>query len=33
MQRIEQEFGFCSIPDDDDPDPLYRPALLRLSGL
>jgi Fe-S-cluster containining protein len=31
MQRIQQEFGHCAIPDDDDPYPPYRPALLRLS--
>jgi hypothetical protein len=31
IQRIQQEFGYCAIPDDDDPYPPYRPALLRLS--
>ena len=31
IQRIQQEFGFCAIPDDDDPYPPYRPALLHLS--
>lgn len=31
--RIQQEFGYCAIPDDDDDDPYppYRPALLELS--
>jgi Fe-S-cluster containining protein len=32
MQRVQQEFGSCAIPDDDDPYPPYRPALLHLSG-
>jgi len=31
IARIRQEFGYCAIPDDDDPYPPYRPALLRLS--
>jgi hypothetical protein len=31
IQRIRDEFGYCAIPDDDDPYPPYRPALLRLS--
>jgi Fe-S-cluster containining protein len=31
IQRIQQEFGACAIPDDDDPYPPYRPELLRLS--
>jgi hypothetical protein len=31
IQRLQQEFGYCAIPDDDDPYPPYRPALLRLS--
>lgn len=31
IQRIQQEFGYCAIPDDEDPYPPYRPALLRLS--
>jgi hypothetical protein len=31
IQRIRQEFGHCAIPDDDDPYPPYRPALLELS--
>lgn len=31
IQRIQQEFGSCAIPDDDDPHPPYRPALLELS--
>jgi Fe-S-cluster containining protein len=30
--RIREEFGYCSIPEDDDPYPPYRPDLLRLSG-
>jgi Fe-S-cluster containining protein len=30
--RIQSEFGYCAIPDDDDPYPPYRDALLRLSG-
>lgn len=33
IQRIRQEFGHCAIPDDDDPYPPYRPALLRLSNI
>jgi hypothetical protein len=31
IQRVQQEFGYCAIPDDDDPYPPYRPELLRLS--
>jgi hypothetical protein len=31
IQRIQQEFGYCALPDDDDPQPPYRPALLQLS--
>jgi Fe-S-cluster containining protein len=33
IQRIQREFGYCAVPenDDDDPYPPYRPALLRLS--
>src|SRR5690348_14303607 len=31
IQRIQQQFGYCAIPDDDDPYPPYRPDLLRLS--
>ncbi len=31
IHRVQQEFGFCAIPDDDDPYPPYRPALLELS--
>ena len=31
IQRIRQEFGHCAIPDDDDPYPPYRAALLELS--
>ena len=33
IQRIREEFGYCAIPDDDDPHPPYRPALLRLSNI
>ena len=33
IHRIRQEFGYCAIPDDDDPYPPYRPALLRLSKI
>lgn len=33
IQRIREEFGFCAIPDDDDPYPPYRAALLQLSKL
>ena len=33
IMRIRQEFGYCAIPDDDDPQPPYRAALLRLSKL
>lgn len=29
IQRIRQEFGYCAIPDDDDPYPPYRPSLLQ----
>ncbi|MBJ7408183.1 MAG: YkgJ family cysteine cluster protein, partial [Bradyrhizobium sp.] len=34
IERIRQELGSCAIPanEDDDPQPPYRPALLRLSG-
>jgi hypothetical protein len=32
IQRIQQEIGYCAIPDDDDPRPPYRPALLELSN-
>jgi hypothetical protein len=34
IERIRQEFGSCTIPanEDDDPQPPYRPALLRLSN-
>jgi len=31
IQRIQQEFGYCALPEDDDPQPPYRPALLELS--
>jgi Fe-S-cluster containining protein len=31
IHRIREEFGYCAIPDDDDPHPPYRPALLQLS--
>jgi hypothetical protein len=31
IQRIRAEFGYCAIPDDDEPYPPYRPALLGLS--
>lgn len=31
IQRIQQELGYCAIPDDDDPHPPYRPTLLRLT--
>lgn len=33
IQRIREEFGRCAIPDDDDPYPPYRPALLELSKI
>ena len=33
IARIREEFGHCAIPDDDDPHPPYRPALLRLSNI
>lgn len=33
IHRIRTEFGRCAIPDDDDPSPPYRPALLRLSNI
>jgi hypothetical protein len=33
IQRIRQEFGYCAIPEDDDPYPPYRPALLELSKI
>lgn len=29
IQSIRQEFGYCAIPDDDDPYPPYRPTLLE----
>ncbi|UGY15288.1 YkgJ family cysteine cluster protein [Bradyrhizobium septentrionale] len=31
IQRIQQEFGYCAIPEDDEPTPPYRPALLENS--
>jgi Fe-S-cluster containining protein len=31
IRRVREEFGYCAIPDDDDPYPPYRPALLRMS--
>jgi Fe-S-cluster containining protein len=31
IQLIQQEFGYCTIPDDDDPYPPYRSALLQRS--
>ena len=31
IQRVREEFGHCAIPEDDDPYPPYRPALLELS--
>lgn len=31
IQRIQREFGYCAIPDNDDPSPPYRPALLQRS--
>lgn len=31
IQRLRQEFGYCAIPEDDEPYPPYRPALLELS--
>ncbi|MGY4419550.1 hypothetical protein ACVWY2_001975 [Bradyrhizobium sp. JR6.1] len=33
IHRIQQEFGYCAIPDDDDddPSPPYRTALLQRS--
>jgi Fe-S-cluster containining protein len=33
IQRIREEFGSCAIPDDDDPYPPYRAALLELSKI
>ena len=33
IQRIREEFGYCAIPDDDDPYPPYRPGLLQLSKI
>ncbi len=33
IQRIREEFGYCAIPDDEDPYPPYRPALLELSKI
>ena len=32
IHRVRQEFGSCAIPEDDDPYPPYRPALLALSN-
>jgi hypothetical protein len=32
IARIREEFGYCAIPEDDDPYPPYRPALLQLSN-
>jgi Fe-S-cluster containining protein len=31
--RIRREFGYCAMPDDDDPYPPYRPGLLELSKI
>jgi Fe-S-cluster containining protein len=31
IERIREELGYCAIPDDDDPYPPYRPALLQLT--
>ena len=33
IQRIREQFGYCAIPEDDDPYPPYRPALLELSKI
>jgi hypothetical protein len=33
IQRIRQEYGYCAIPEDDDPYPPYRPTLLELSKI
>jgi Fe-S-cluster containining protein len=33
IQRIREEFGYCAIPEDDDPYPPYRPVLLELSNI
>lgn len=33
IQRIREEFGYCAIPEDDDPYPPYRPTLLKLSNI
>ena len=33
IQRIRDEFGYCAIPDEEDPYPPYRPALLQLSKI
>jgi hypothetical protein len=33
IQRIREEFGYCAIPEDDDPYPPYRTALLQLSKI
>jgi hypothetical protein len=33
IASIRQQFGYCAIPEDDDPYPPYRPALLELSKL
>ena len=33
IQSIRQEYGYCAIPEDDDPYPPYRPTLLELSKI
>lgn len=33
IQHIRQKFGHCTIPEDGDPYPPYRPTLLELSNL
>jgi hypothetical protein len=33
IQNIRQEYGYCAIPEDDDPYPPYRPTLLELSKI
>jgi hypothetical protein len=33
IQRVRQQYGYCAIPEDDDPYPPYRPALLELSKI
>jgi Fe-S-cluster containining protein len=33
IERIRAEFGYCAIPEDDDPYPPYRPTLLQLSKI